>query len=93
MDFAIPKVIGHRGAAGHAPENTLASIRNASELGAKWVEFDIKLSRDGVLVLMHDDTLNRTTAHRRTVTGLGLLEYVEGNSVRTGRSRGRSFRW
>jgi glycerophosphoryl diester phosphodiesterase len=67
MDFAIPKVIGHRGAAGHAPENTLASIRNASELGAKWVEFDIKLSRDGVLVLMHDDTLNRTTNARGAV--------------------------
>jgi glycerophosphoryl diester phosphodiesterase len=56
-----PKVIGHRGAAGHAPENTIASLRKAAELGAGWVEFDVKLSRDGVPVLFHDDTLDRTT--------------------------------
>ncbi|MDA0998717.1 MAG: glycerophosphodiester phosphodiesterase [Proteobacteria bacterium] len=57
----IPFIIGHRGAARHAPENTLASIRRAAQLGAKWVEFDVKLSRDGVLILFHDDTLARTT--------------------------------
>lgn len=61
MNLALPKVIGHRGAAGHAPENTLASIRRAAQLGASWVEFDVKLTRDGTLVLFHDDTLERTT--------------------------------
>jgi glycerophosphoryl diester phosphodiesterase len=54
-------VIGHRGAAGHAPENTLAGIREAARLGAKWVEFDVHLSADGAPMLMHDDTLDRTT--------------------------------
>jgi glycerophosphoryl diester phosphodiesterase len=54
-------VIGHRGSAGHAPENTLASIREAARLGAKWVEFDVRLSADGVPMLLHDDTLDRTT--------------------------------
>ncbi|MDA0656458.1 MAG: glycerophosphoryl diester phosphodiesterase [Proteobacteria bacterium] len=82
MDFVIPKVIGHRGAAGHAPENTLASIRKASELGAKWVEFDIKLSRDDVLVLMHDDTLGRTTNAKGAVADqeLDALQKLDAGS-------------
>jgi len=56
-----PRVIGHRGACGHAPENTLASFRKAAELGVRWVEFDAALSSDGEIVLFHDDTLKRTT--------------------------------
>jgi glycerophosphoryl diester phosphodiesterase len=59
--LAIPRVIGHRGAAAAAPENTLASLRKAKELGAEWVEFDVKLSGDGVAILMHDERLERTT--------------------------------
>ena len=54
-------LIGHRGACGHAPENTLASLRMARQLGVYWVEFDVQLARDGVPVLLHDDTLDRTT--------------------------------
>jgi len=54
-------VIGHRGAAGIAPENTLASLRAALMLGVDGVEGDVRRSRDGVLVLMHDDTLERVT--------------------------------
>lgn len=57
----LPRVIGHRGAAARAPENTLAGLRKARELGAAWVEFDVMLSRDGVPVLIHDETLGRTT--------------------------------
>lgn len=56
-----PRIIGHRGACGHAPENTLASIVKAAELGAEWVEFDCMLTGDGVPVLFHDDKLKRTT--------------------------------
>ncbi len=59
--FRLPPVMGHRGAAAHAPENTLASIRRAAELGASWVEFDVMLSGDGVPVLFHDDALERVT--------------------------------
>jgi glycerophosphoryl diester phosphodiesterase len=58
---ALPPVIGHRGAAAVAPENTLASLRKAHELGARWVEFDVKLTRDGHPILAHDDRLERTT--------------------------------
>ena len=57
----LPRVIGHRGAAASAPENTLASIAKAHALGCRWVEFDVKLSFDNVPMLMHDDRIDRTT--------------------------------
>ncbi len=57
----LPRVMGHRGAAGAAPENTLAGLRAAAALGMNWVEFDVMLSGDGVPVLFHDDNLKRTT--------------------------------
>ncbi len=60
----LPRVIAHRGAAAFAPENTRASLARAAALGARWVEFDVKLSRDGHLFLLHDDTLDRTTDGR-----------------------------
>ena len=61
MALKIPPIICHRGASGYAPENTLESIRTAADLGAKWVELDVKLTRDGVPIIFHDDTLERTT--------------------------------
>ena len=56
-----PVVIAHRGARSLAPENTLAAARKAFELGADLWETDVRASRDGVLILMHDDDLRRTT--------------------------------
>lgn len=56
------RVIGHRGCAGHAPENTLPAIAKALELGATEVELDVQLSRDGELVLFHDARLEKKTA-------------------------------
>ena len=61
MTLKIPKIIGHRGAAGYAPENTLDSIKTAAEMGFDWVEFDVKLTKDSVPILFHDETLDRTT--------------------------------
>lgn len=55
------KLIAHRGAPSCSPENTLASFKKAHQLGAKWVEFDVMLTKDGVAIIMHDDTLERTT--------------------------------
>ena len=63
----LPKVIGHRGAAAYAPENTLASFREARKRGATWVETDVKLTADGVPILMHDASLKRTTGLDRLV--------------------------
>ncbi|WNK01086.1 glycerophosphodiester phosphodiesterase family protein [Thalassospiraceae bacterium LMO-JJ14] len=63
----VPFVIGHRGAAGLAPENTLISLRRARLEGAAWVEFDIMLSADGVAILFHDDKLDRTTSGKGPV--------------------------
>lgn len=54
-------LIGHRGVAALAPENTLASFRMAAEQGLDWIEFDVRLTKDGTLVIFHDDTLERTT--------------------------------
>lgn len=63
----LPPIIGHRGSAGLAPENTLAGIRRAHQEGAAFVEFDVKLTADGVPILMHDDRLGRTTSGRGRV--------------------------
>lgn len=70
----LPPVIGHRGAAASAPENTLASIRKAHEQGATWVEFDVKLTADGLPILMHDDRLERTTDGQGRVAQTTLAE-------------------
>ncbi len=70
----LPPVIGHRGAKGHAPENTIAGLRKAAELGARWVEFDAKLTADGEAILMHDETLRRTTDGRGAVAAKTLSD-------------------
>lgn len=56
-----PRLMAHRGASWLAPENTLAAMKRAVELGAFGLESDVHVSRDGVLFLMHDQTLKRTT--------------------------------
>ncbi|MDQ0747686.1 glycerophosphoryl diester phosphodiesterase [Streptomyces africanus] len=56
-----PLVIAHRGASAYAPENTLAAVDKAAELGTAWVENDVQRTRDGELVVLHDDNLRRTT--------------------------------
>ncbi|MFF4844578.1 glycerophosphodiester phosphodiesterase [Streptomyces collinus] len=56
-----PTVVAHRGASAYAPENTLASIDEAAKLGFTWVENDVQRTKDGELVVIHDDSLRRTT--------------------------------
>ncbi|MFI8303432.1 glycerophosphodiester phosphodiesterase [Streptomyces sp. NPDC085927] len=58
---ALPLVVAHRGASGYAPENTLPAADKAAELGFDWVENDVQRTRDGELVVLHDDSLARTT--------------------------------
>ena len=59
--FILPKLIGHRGVKNLKPENTLESIRKAFDLGLECVEIDVKVSKDNIPLLLHDDTLDRTT--------------------------------
>src|SRR3954470_20329365 len=72
--LSIPRIIGHRGAKATAPENTLAGIRQAHREGASWVEFDVKLTADGVAILMHDEALDRTTSGKGAVRAASLAD-------------------
>jgi glycerophosphoryl diester phosphodiesterase len=56
-----PWIVGHRGASAYAPENTIPALQLAAEQGATYVEYDLQPTKDGVLVLLHDETLERTT--------------------------------
>lgn len=66
--------IGHRGAAGTAPENTIASMQKALASGVDAVEFDVHRTRDGQLVVIHDPTLNRTSTGTGAISQLTLGE-------------------
>ncbi len=66
--------VGHRGAKGHAPENTLASFQLGMEMGVTAVETDVHLSKDGEVVLIHDHTVDRTTNGHGFVKDLTLAE-------------------
>jgi glycerophosphoryl diester phosphodiesterase len=67
-----PLIIGHRGASAVAPENTIAAFRAAIEAGADGIEFDVRMSSDGVPVVIHDETLKRTAGVRRRVKDLSV---------------------
>jgi glycerophosphoryl diester phosphodiesterase len=64
--------IGHRGAAGHVLENTLGSIEKAIEIGVDYVEIDLRLTRDGHVVVLHDATVDRTTRGHGRIKDLTL---------------------
>lgn len=70
----IPLILGHRGASAVAPENTLAAFSRAISDGADGIEFDVRLSRDGVPVVIHDATLKRTGLIDRPVCDLNADE-------------------
>ena len=66
--WPYPRIIGHRGGGTLAPENTLAGFRTASAMGFGAVEFDVMLTSDGIPILIHDETLDRTTNGRGAVS-------------------------
>jgi glycerophosphoryl diester phosphodiesterase len=70
-DFMI---VGHRGAAGYEPENTLRSFEKAIEIGVDWVEMDVRRTADGHLVVIHDDTVDRTTNGHGRVGEMSLAD-------------------
>lgn len=72
-----PQVIGHRGAAGYAPENTMASFERALTLGVDAIELDVHPTSDGELVVIHDPTLERTTNGHGFVSAHTLAQLQE----------------
>lgn len=70
----LPLILAHRGASAYAPENTIAAFRLAHELGADGVELDVQLTRDGIPVVIHDDTVDRTTDGTGRVGDLAVGE-------------------
>ncbi|MCK4945301.1 MAG: glycerophosphoryl diester phosphodiesterase, partial [Alphaproteobacteria bacterium] len=72
----LPKIIGHRGAKAYAPENTLVSIHTAADMGIEWVEIDVKLTRDCIPIIFHDDELNRCT------NGSGLVAETDLETIK-----------
>lgn len=88
MTLKLTKVIGHRGAAAYAPENTLEGIHTAADMGIEWVELDVKLTKDDVPIIFHDEELDRTT------NGSGLVKdktYEEIMQLEAGSWFGDSF--
>jgi glycerophosphoryl diester phosphodiesterase len=76
MSLKLSKIIGHRGACGYAPENTIESIRTAADMGVKWVEVDVKLTKDQIPIIFHDDSLERTT------NGSGLVAKTDYDDIK-----------
>ena len=70
-------ILGHRGASGHAPENTLEAFKLAMDMGAEGFELDVHLSKDGELVVIHDETVDRTTNGKGLVWEKTLAELKE----------------
>ncbi len=81
-------VIGHRGACAYFPENTMVSFRGALDLGADMVELDIQCTRDGEIVVMHDEKVNRCTNGRGRVKDLG---YAQMRALDAGSWFGKRF--
>jgi glycerophosphoryl diester phosphodiesterase len=84
----LPKYIAHRGASAYAPENTLGAMRKAKELGASWVEFDVQLTKDDEVIVIHDETVNRTTNGKGEVKSFTLediqkLDAGDGEKIPT----------
>jgi glycerophosphoryl diester phosphodiesterase len=71
---SLPLILGHRGASAVAPENTLAAFSRALQDGAEGIEFDVRLSRDGVPVVIHDASLKRTALIDKLVSDLTVEE-------------------
>ena len=92
LDLSARPIIAHRGASGSAPENTMPALQLAAESGANAFEFDVRVTADGVPVLLHDRTLDRTTDRTGPVRALTLdqLQQVDAGARFTG-DRGRTY--
>ena len=77
LKLAKPWIIGHRGASGYAPENTMAAFRHAVAMGVSFIETDLQLARDARLVAIHDPSVDRTTNAKGLVKEYTLSQLRE----------------
>lgn len=75
--WPYPKLIAHRGAGRQAPENTLAAVRLGTVQGYQMMEYDVKLSQDGIAILLHDDDLKRTSNSTGCAGDLSFAELAK----------------
>ncbi len=83
---AQTKIIAHRGFSDIAPENTLIAFQKAIEIGADYFELDVHQTKDGILVVIHDNTVNRTSSNNKTGK-IRELDYSEILGVKVGYSK------
>jgi glycerophosphoryl diester phosphodiesterase len=76
------RIIAHRGASAYAPENTVPAFQLGVEQGAGWVEIDLQMTRDGELVVLHDDSLERTTDVAQRFPSRAREVREDGHSVK-----------
>jgi len=86
MNWPYPRIVAHRGGGALAPENTLGAIRLGASMGFKGVEFDVMLAGDGTPVIIHDETVDRTTdgygeVPKMTFSDLSLLRIQENERI------------
>ena len=74
MSWPYPRIVAHRGGGALAPENTLGAIRLGASMGFKGVEFDVMLAGDGTPVVIHDETIDRTTSGKGEVSRMSYAE-------------------
>ena len=83
MDSKKIKVWAHRGASGYAPENTMAAFEKAVEMGADGIELDVQLTKDGELVVIHDETIDRVSDGSGWVKDYTYAKLIKHNFNRT----------
>ncbi|NNG17763.1 MAG: glycerophosphodiester phosphodiesterase [Gemmatimonadales bacterium] len=94
LDLDARLVIAHRGASAYAPENTIPAFELAVEQGADALEFDVRVTGDGVPVVLHDATTDRTTGVRLTLPDASLSRLLEADAGATfSPDNGRTFPW
>ncbi|KJD52754.1 hypothetical protein UZ38_36085, partial [Bacillus amyloliquefaciens] len=76
----MTKIFAHRGASGTFPENTMAAFKQAAAIGADGIELDVQMAKDGRLVVIHDEKLDRTTSLKGYVKDLTYKEIKRGDA-------------
>jgi glycerophosphoryl diester phosphodiesterase len=80
FELPLPRVIAHRGASGDYPENTLPAFTAACTMGAPYFELDVHITRDGEIVVIHDDNLRRVAGHDGVISDMTMAELATADA-------------